>query len=289
MPLADIVRQVIKEPEALPTTEAAIEGSGASTEGQESTPITNSEPTPISAEPSPEDNPFDWGEVPEQLLPLAKKFQGDYTRKTQALAEQRKQFEGLSSDEVAGFKAIQQLIREDPARAAMWFRQQSELLQQAPASSQEDDTDLLSLIEPEDETQRLLLQQVQEMRAEQKEFRSFYEQQLLEGQKRAIDAEFQAIEQNAGRTIPESERNEVAKFAVTNNIPNVTFAYRLLSYDKDLANARQNGVNEASSLVQQKLQGSPAPSPGVARNTAPEGPKGLASYVREAMSAERDT
>lgn len=78
---------------------------------------------------------FDLNAVPEEYRPYVeqayKSFQGDYTRKTQELAEQRKQFEGLDPESAREAVQFVELVQTDPNYALAVTQALTEQLQAA--------------------------------------------------------------------------------------------------------------------------------------------------------------
>lgn len=72
-----------------------------------------------------------------ELTPYAKQLQGDYTKKTQQLAEQRKQFEGMSPDTLAWAKRLEQTAAVDPQAALQMIAEVQAQLQGASAPQPE--------------------------------------------------------------------------------------------------------------------------------------------------------
>jgi hypothetical protein len=232
------------------TTEAAGEEAGSES------PSPSSEAQ--APEPEPE-QPFNWENIPAELVPLAKGFQADYTRKSQELAAQRKQFEGLDPSYAQQWANLMKMTEEDPARAAAWLRSQAEWLQQQAPVADEGETDLLQTVEPQSETERLLWEKLQEMEQQQKQFQGFYEQQVLEQQKQSILSEFSALEGKIGRQLPQPERDAVMQFCVDNGINRIEIGYRAYAYDDAVRRAEQSGVDKGAAVVTQKAAMSPPP------------------------------
>lgn len=221
--------------------------------------------------------PFDWKAVPEQLLPLAKGFQSSYTRRMQEVAEQRKQMEALQHRDA--WQSVERLLAEDPAQAAAWFRQQAEWLSQG-ATGEQTDTDPYADLTPATDTEAALLEKLRQVEQQQRGLLEWQQQQQLAYQQQQIAREFTDLEKSVGRSISEEERRRVAAFCVENQIPNVALGFRAMRFDEELTAARQAGVNQGASVVQQKQAMAAPPSSLVNRAGAEaERPKDLSSLL----------
>src|SRR5438128_815885 len=98
-----------------PTTDSTPAGSNNAetvtpTPNTSDTTTPNPDPAAGQLEGTVDEKPFNWDELTAQhpdLVPLAKQLQADYTRKTQQLADQRKQFEGVDPESIEGLRALQ--------------------------------------------------------------------------------------------------------------------------------------------------------------------------------------
>lgn len=230
---------------------------------------------------------FDWNTLPQELLPLAKGLQGSYTRRMQELAEQRKQAEALRLQDT--WRSAEQLIEEDPARAAVWFRQQAELLAGGATGQQQAEIDPYAELVPATDVEAALLKQLQQLEQQQRGLVEWQQQQQVAYQQQQISREFSDLEKAVGRTIPEAERQQIASFCVQNQIANVSLGYRALKYDADLQAARQAGVNQGATALQQKQQMAPPPSSMVSRatgeNSAPQDLRSVLNASYDALAA----
>lgn len=215
-----------------------------------------------AAQPEGE-QPFRWENVPPELEPLAKQFQGDYTRKATELAEQRKAFEA-QQQQLAGWSALQQLAHEDPAQAAALLQQYAAQLSRGVQAGAAE-TDPYDGAEPVTETERLLVEEVRALRSWRQEQEQIHQRQSLREQYAALEAEFGKIEAAVGRAIPFEERERIAAHCKQNGIHSVTAGYRDLHWDAEIGRARQSGRDEASTVVQAKAAAAGAPSALVSR------------------------
>ncbi len=262
--------------------EPEAESSGGAGVGEQSSGIAETDPPSGQEQAEGEflGEAFDWRSVPQELIPLAKGLQGSYTRKQQALAEQQKALEALQYRDA--WRNAEQLITEDPARAAAWFRQQAEWLE-GDSAGQRADTDPYADLTPATDVEERLLAQIKALEQQQKQLLDWQEQQQVATVQQQIAREFSDLEKAVGRAIPEQERHQIAAFCVQNQIPNVSFGYRAMRYDADLQAARQRGVNEGAVTLQQKQSMAAPPSAMVSRaSSAADGPKDLWSIASAA-------
>lgn len=243
--------------------------------------------------------PFRWENVPPELEPLAKQFQADYTRKAQALAEQRKEFEA-QQQALAGFARLQELAQADPAQAAAVLQQwQQQLIGGQVVPQQVDETDPYALIQPVTETEELLLRELRQIKQQTQEWQQFQEQQKAQEQQakvkaawEAMNAEYTQLEQQIGRQLSEAERDQIAGHCMQRGIQSITAGYRDLHWEAEIGRAKQLGRDEASTIVQQKAGAPGAPSTLVARqpsgNALPEfkNDRDLISHLYDTLSAE---
>lgn len=203
------------------------------------------------------EQPFRWDNVPKELEPHVKHFQADYTRKSQELAEQRKALEA-QQQQYSAYAALEQLAQQDPALARQILAARMGLTDEGvqAAGGETDPYGQLELTE----TERLLATQLQQMDARLQQQQQFYEQQVRQQQRVQIDAEFASLSRAIGREIPPEEQQRIAAFSLQHNGIPVEVAYRAMDYDNALSRARQEGLNQGASVVQQKAGMAPAPS-----------------------------
>jgi hypothetical protein len=211
------------------------------------------------AQPTEGEPAFRWENVPPELEPLAKQFQGDYTRKAQELAEQRRAFEA-QQQQVAGFLALQRLTQEDPAQAAALMQQYAAQLQGGQAGQKSETADPYAGLEPASPVEEALLAKVRELETATQQWQQFQQTQQQREEQQRMDAEFAEVEKLAGRTLSDQEKEGLAGFCFSNKIGNVAHGYRLMNYDAEMQRAAQAARNEASTIVSQKALAPGAPS-----------------------------
>jgi hypothetical protein len=104
----------ITDEQTLPTPDSVEEQSSAEPESQVSTEGSQEQPTVEAKGQSENETFFDPNQLPEELVPVYKGMQSAYTKKTQELAEQRKEFEALKqkADSFSKYEQYIPLIEE---------------------------------------------------------------------------------------------------------------------------------------------------------------------------------
>lgn len=224
------------------------------------------QPAESAPQPTEGETPFRWENVPPELEGLAKQFQGDYTRKAQELAEQRRAFEA-EQQQVQGFLALQRLTQEDPAQAASLLAQYAAQLQGGQVGQTPETADPYAGLEPASPVEEALLAKVRELEATTQQWKQFQQTQQQREEASRMDAEFAEVEKLAGRTFTDAEKEGLAGFCYSNKIGNIAHGYRLMNYDAEMQRAAQAARNEASTIVSQK-----ALSPGAPSSLTPRAP-----------------
>lgn len=276
MPLDDILNSVVPDEGIVAETTASDD---APASGQQA-----AETGEQVGEPEAErEEGFRWDKVPEELVPHVKHFQADYTRKSQELAEQRKQLE-QQAQQYQSFAALEQLAQQDPALARQILASRLGLTDEVVQAATSE-TDPYAQIELS-ETEQFLVEQQRKLMAQQEQFQQFYEQQMRQQARSQVEAEFAELSRTVGREIPASEQEQIAAFCVANQIPNVALGFKAWDYDQALNRARQAGVDRGAAVVQQKAGMAPAPVTAADRaGTVAEGPRSLEDVVAAAVAA----
>lgn len=149
---------------------------------------------------------FDPSELPDDLQAVYRSMQGDYTRKTQEIAELRRNFESFSENGVDPKDALEAAqffarLDSDPYAAAEFVQNMSSRLEQLGIGQQAtvDDT-------PDDVSYEGL---PPELAVELQEMRAFREQVAAEQQRAALMAELEATEQQIRLSNPHYSDEDV--------------------------------------------------------------------------------
>lgn len=212
-----------------------------------------------------EESPFNWGEFLKNhpdLEPVAKSMQGDYTRKTQELANERKQYEGLTPEEIAEYKALKGMSPEQ--RADYYWEKWS----QEGTPSAEDDP--LADYVPKTDEDAVLYKAYLQQQEQLNQITPVIGHYTAAQQEAQINQAFTSLATQIGREIPDEERAAIeqavvdsgailainsGKLSIAQAVQN---AYRLSTYDQRY----QDGVNEGSKSLADKA-GLPSPPAGI--------------------------
>lgn len=148
----------------------------------------------------PFDERFDPSSLPQELQSAYKQMQGDYTRKTQTLAEQRKEFEA-QQQEYDSYRELVTALQEDPQGTLEALQQQ--LLgdtEDAQDNEYEYDEDI-------DPRVSQLQQEIEQIKAERQQ----QEQQAADYQ--ALAQDVAQITELAGRELDQTELEILGKYA----------------------------------------------------------------------------
>ena len=241
--------------------------------------------------PGQEDQPpFRWDNVPAELVPLAKGFQGDYTREMQALAEQKRAF-GAQQQEARDAMALVQSLQEDPAGTVEWLQRKfgaQQVTGQAPAGETAETPFFAT------DTERLLWDRHQATEQQLRQMQAIFEQQQAQQNIAHVAAAFDDLEKGVGRPIPDQERETIAnsllKLGFQFKTPadlraGIEMAWRSSVFGSEVNRARQAGVDQGAAVVQQK-QGLPQPPATLATRTSsePAATKGIDEAAAAAWS-----
>lgn len=144
-------------------------------------------------------------------------MQNDYTQKTQALAEQRRQFEQLQQqmeNQYAPYKQLDQIFAQNPQLEQQFIQ----MLQANPAGMNEP-------MMPFDVARHPMVQQMQEQLSQQQQF--FQNFQAQQAQQQAIQEWNTLVDK-----FPEAKdrQNEIAQFADTHHM-NLEHAYMVMNFN----------------------------------------------------------
>jgi hypothetical protein len=241
-----------------------------------------------------------------ELQSSYRQMQADYTRKTQLVAQMRREFEQHPVTQTV--LQIQQLAQSDPAGLVTALQQQLTAAQQwaagqgiaiPDANAPQDEVQELN---PEymTETERALYehltrqqQMVQQLEQRLKGYDPVIQQAQQEKGMAQVQAAFTHLETEAGigRKLSDTERNEIANLAVqhgANTLDKLVTVARAWDYK----NAEKRGRDAASRVVEQKrgipaAGGVPAATAGSNnRPTARPGQSKIESLVEAAMAGK---
>lgn len=215
-------------------------------------PSTGEEISAPEVEPDaqPFDDKFDPSTLPPELQDRYRQMHGDYTKKTQSLAEQRKEFE-----QAAQAAETLKRLQTDPEAQLAALRELAEL----HGYTLDDDNDEPEDTEPDDPVEALR-QKLDAMEAEKATER---EQQAQEQQLHAIDThvteQIKAFGESQARQIPEDEESIIVSHAVSafppgnNGLPQIDQAIK----------AYESVINrEVERRIEAYRQSKQAPAPG---------------------------
>lgn len=229
-----------------------------------------------------EQNP-DHRAIAEQLN---RQFQSAFTPKLQKAAELQKMVDGLDPETLNGIRYLQQMASQDPARAAMYLRQQADLLHQAQAEQAAPVADdPYDGYEPATDVEAFALQKIREM----DQWRQRQEQEAVQRQLQAevgqIRHQATEISKEFGIQIADHEIARAWDISRQTGLPfrNAFFA---LQQEQLLPKMLQRARDEASSVVNQKASTAGIPSNLTPRTSdvGPQGPRGLAAYLDDALN-----
>jgi hypothetical protein len=272
---------------AAPQDQASID-SGTPTDNAQATGEGTAQQGPDGQDGQGAESPFNWEQFTAQhpeLVPLAKQFQGDYTRKMQELATERQQYES--------YAALDRLAQEDPARYAQVVQQWAASLAGGGQADPGVETDPYAEYVPATELEGVLLEKVRALEAKGQQWEQFQAQQqqaqAWAAHEARIAAEYQQIKTLAGRDLTEAEVVQLADHCKQRGIANTVAGYRDLHFDALMQSAMQKARDEASAVVQQKLALPGTPSALVARTAGtvelPKDPRQRIEHlVRETMA-----
>jgi hypothetical protein len=206
------------------------EESTAPEQGQEQPQTTPGAPeqeaTETSAQPEPFSDKFDPASLPDELRPAYKQLQADYTRKTQTLAEQRREAET--------YKQWVEALRNPETQAEALEALGLELAEQEP---EEDDEEFVDPLE-----QRLAA--LEGYLAEQGQVQMTQAQQ--EAELDYLESEFEGLEKDIGRQLEEDEIQVIGQLANSRRsqegLPDVRGSYEFL-YNDFLPKRKQGWVS----------------------------------------------
>ena len=203
-----------------------------------------------------------------ELEPYAKQLQADYTRKTQAIAEQRRALEGVDTAAVQWVRQFNEALATNPEQARAMLLQEQERLfggGAPPAPVVEDDPWVT-------DTERQLATEVATVKQQLAEIKR--QSELAEVQ-RQMHQQFDALEKEVGQKIPHEDRlahiQRMAQLGLPYNQV-ATYYWGTAGREKALQMGREEGMR----LAQQKaVMGGPPSSQVMSEpRTEPE-PKSL--------------
>ena len=191
-------------------------------------------------------------QLPENLRETYRSMQGDYTRKMQEIAENRKRFEGVPEPTIEFARAVEAIARENPLEAARILEEQAATFKRAyggepdlGAPSPEATYDPWGQdeggLQPQSPVEAYVLQRMQQMeRAEQS--------RVQKEQVTRIQSEMQEVVKLAGTPLALPDQVRVIRYATERNIT-LQDAYRLLHWEtlseRERVKAREEGMTAA--------------------------------------------
>jgi hypothetical protein len=220
------------------------------TETPEQQPADNAEPATGDEEPLW--NRAEFLQAHPELEPLAKQLQADYTRKTQALADQRKALEGVDPADVEWLRQFNEARIYNPALAQQMWQQASQqvLGGSAPPATPEEDPWVT-------DTERQLAARLERMEQQ-------VQQQNLAGIRAEVDRQWGALEAEAKVQVPQEQRIAVLQRMASLSTPErpipvseLPLFYRgMFGYEA----ARRAGIGEGERVAQQRASLGAPPS-----------------------------
>jgi hypothetical protein len=246
----------------------------------------------------PEEEPlFRWEELPDDpaVQKLAKGLQGDYTRKTQQLAEQRK---ALEAERAAyqRYEQYEQLRRQNPAAAAQILQQELQALQggSAPHTAHSAQPDPLNGFEPETTNEQVLADVI---RSQHQQIYSFQQQQQLleqqrqqEAQRQAqaqldqeLQAEIKAVEGKLKKPLTPAQIDQIARYANENAFGRFDKAFESMYHAQLVEHAKKQARDEAIKELSRKSLQSAMPAGAPPRERSEPEPKDADAIIWNAL------
>lgn len=221
---------------------------------------------------------------------LNREFQRHFTPRLQQAAELQKLVDGVDPQAIQTLRQLQQLAETNPEYVAQWYRSQADLFHPQQTNNQPftaqppTNPDPFEGIEPVTDAEALLLQQARQQWQWQKDFEAKQQQQVLQAKATQVKSERNALQQEFGVVIPDTELAQVWNVAENSGL-SIRQAYLALNNERLLPTLLQRARDEASGVVQNKLNLSAGNPGGITpRQTAPNNAKGtLQDYFSEAM------
>lgn len=240
--------------------DAGDQGETIAADAPETEVLNASDDTESQADATPEDgepafNSAEFLKQHPEMEPWARQMMRDYTQKTQDLAEQRKQFEGLDEGTVAAIRYVNELAARDPKAAADWLAQQAEALRGTPAPEPYAEMEFAT------DAERVAFERI--ARLEQQ-----LQQQQIVGIHADVERRFEQLAQAHGE-IPANERQRTIDLMVMQGVPLPALEtfWRGQNVERLIAGASRKARDEASAVVQRKA-GIGSPPSGVAAREA---------------------
>lgn len=229
-------------PETPQATEASAPESPAPSESE---PAADTAPD-ATGEEEPLWNRAEFLQQHPELQPLAKQLQADYTRKMQAIAEQRKALEGVDTAAVQWLRQFNEALATNPQQArAMLEQEQARLFGTGPQTPayEEPEEDLYVT-----EAERQHARDIAALKAQLAQMQQRSE--LAEVQAR-MHQQFDVLEKEAGVSLPQEQRLSIIEQMARAGVPYTqvgTFWWGTAGRDRLLQQGREEGLR----LAQQK-------------------------------------
>lgn len=183
---------------------------------------------------------------------LNKEFKSAFTPRLQEAAEFRRRFEGVDENVLAGVRHLQQMIQTDPRNAAIYLREQAQLLEGTQAPEAAPDSEF-GEYEPATEVEALLLREMKELKAWRDQQTQSFQQIERQQQAVKVQADFTKLEQEFGVQVPIEDRAKAWEMSdATGGKMSVADAYFAMHRSTLLPSLMQKARDEASGIVQTK-------------------------------------
>lgn len=148
----------------------------------------------------------------------------DYTRKTQEVAELRRQLEERANADTTGNAELWQALKEDPQGTIAYLATQVGLLSEDEAPAKVRELKNVKL-RPESDIEQMVQERLNQALMQH----PVVQEALMTKVMAQVDAEFGQIEQRIGATLSERDRQKVMDFAAQNGIQNLDVAFDALA------------------------------------------------------------
>lgn len=203
--------------------------------------------SPHATEPeeAPSFTRLDPNGLPEPLRESYRSMQGDYTRKMQEIAEEKKRLGGIPDTTLEFARTIEQLAATDPQAAARALQAQVDALNQAYGGGHAEPEppyfDPETGYQPQTEIEAQLVSRLQQLERAQ-------QIQTEREQRARIQGEMAEVHRMNGTPLPVPDQVRVIRYAAERAVT-LPEAYRLLNWDtllqREQARAREEGMTQA--------------------------------------------
>jgi len=217
---------------------------------------------------------------------LNREFQREFTPKLQKAAELQKLVDGVDPNAITTLRQLQQLAQTNPEQVAQWYRSQADLIH-SPETAQPVVTpdDPWNGLEPVTDVEAKLLEEVKQMNAWRNRWEQDQQQQTLKVKAEQVKRERDEVQKEFGVQINDQELAQLWDVSERSGLP-IRNAYLALNSERVLPTLLQRARDEASGIVQNKLNLNAGNPGGVPNRSGPTATvKGsLHDYFSEARS-----